>query len=187
MRKLGSHRPSPAMIVACIALIVAVGGSAYAATKIGTKQLKNGAVSTKKLKNNAVKEPKIGGGAVTSAKIKDGTIATIDVAGCKAGTELVNGSCFDSSPRPAATWFEATDACGAAGGSLPTVSEILATRNHPGFDLGVLGMQSSHWGSDVFDDAGTTKVLSVSDTGGVSLALAVNAVDRVFRCVYDRL
>ena len=50
-------RPSPAMVVAMIALIAAVSGSAYAAlskNSVGTKQLKKGAVHTSDLKNNAV-------------------------------------------------------------------------------------------------------------------------------------
>jgi hypothetical protein len=43
------RRPSPAMIVAIIALVGALGGGAYAAKKIGTKQLANKSVTTKKL------------------------------------------------------------------------------------------------------------------------------------------
>lgn len=44
------HRPSPAMVVALIALFVALSGGAYAAinlpaNSVGTKQLKNGAVT----------------------------------------------------------------------------------------------------------------------------------------------
>lgn len=39
MRKLFAKRPSPAMIVAMVALIAAVGGTAYAATKITYKTL----------------------------------------------------------------------------------------------------------------------------------------------------
>lgn len=47
--------PSPAMIVAMVALVVAMGGSAYAATKIGTKQIKNGAVTQPKLSSGLKK------------------------------------------------------------------------------------------------------------------------------------
>ena len=39
MRKLFKHRPSPAMIVAMIALIAAAGGTAYAAKKLTYKSL----------------------------------------------------------------------------------------------------------------------------------------------------
>lgn len=41
--------PSPAMIVAVVALIVALGGSAWAGMKIGTAQIKNKAVTPSKL------------------------------------------------------------------------------------------------------------------------------------------
>jgi hypothetical protein len=51
MRKLTGRlgRPSPAMIVAIVALFLGLGGGAYAAKKIGTKQLANKSVTTKKL------------------------------------------------------------------------------------------------------------------------------------------
>jgi len=54
------RRPSAAMIVACLALFVALGGASYAAVK-----LKPGSVKTKTIKNGAVKEAKIANGAVT--------------------------------------------------------------------------------------------------------------------------
>ncbi len=59
------HVPSPAMIVACVALFVAMGGTSYAAVtlaanSVGTKQLKNSAVTTAKIKNGAVGTTKIG-------------------------------------------------------------------------------------------------------------------------------
>jgi len=43
----------PGTIIAVIALRVALSGAGYAATKIGTAQLKNNAVATAKIKNNA--------------------------------------------------------------------------------------------------------------------------------------
>jgi hypothetical protein len=70
-------RPSPAMIVAVIALIAAVSGSAYAAlskNSVGTKQLKKGAVNTSDIKNNAVTGKKANEssfGQVPSAKSAD--------------------------------------------------------------------------------------------------------------------
>jgi hypothetical protein len=41
MRKLFKHRPSPAMIIAVIALIMSLGGSAYALSKKDKKQVRN--------------------------------------------------------------------------------------------------------------------------------------------------
>jgi hypothetical protein len=59
--------PSPAMVVAIIALIVGLGSGAYAA-KI---KLGKNVVKTKNIKNEAVTEAKIAKGAVSEAKIAD--------------------------------------------------------------------------------------------------------------------
>jgi hypothetical protein len=56
--------PSPALVVALIALFVALGGTSYAAIK-----LPKNSVGPKQLKNNAVTGSKIKNGAVTAAKI----------------------------------------------------------------------------------------------------------------------
>lgn len=81
MKGFLSRRPSPAMIVAILALVVAMAGTGYAALKlpknsVGTKQLKASSVTTAKLKKNAV----------TSAKIKKKTITGADVNLNKLGT-----------------------------------------------------------------------------------------------------
>jgi hypothetical protein len=59
------HVPSPSMIVACIALFVAMGGTSYAAIKlpansVGTKQIKNSAVTNGKLAKGAVGPARVG-------------------------------------------------------------------------------------------------------------------------------
>jgi len=46
--------PSPAMIVACTSLVVALGGTGYAATKINGSTLKNRSVPSAKLKRDSV-------------------------------------------------------------------------------------------------------------------------------------
>jgi hypothetical protein len=94
MRKM-LRLPSPAMAVSVTALVVALGGTSYAAVtlkanSVGTKQLKNGAVTTPKIANGAVTTPKIANGAVTTpkiangavtgAKVLDGSLTTADLA-----------------------------------------------------------------------------------------------------------
>lgn len=69
MVKLPSRLPSPAMVVALLALVVALGGSAYAASKIGTKDIRRGAVTAAKLRPGAVTGVKIRSGAVGARQI----------------------------------------------------------------------------------------------------------------------
>jgi hypothetical protein len=72
-------RPSHATAIAYLALFIALGSGAYAATQlpknsVGSKQLKKKAVTTAKLKDGAVTSPKLGNGAVTTAKIADNAV-----------------------------------------------------------------------------------------------------------------
>jgi hypothetical protein len=73
-------RPSPAMLVACLALFIALGSGAYA-VKL---KLKPNSVKTKNIRTGAVTERKIAAGAVSTAKFaataKAPTAATADNA-----------------------------------------------------------------------------------------------------------
>jgi hypothetical protein len=66
-------RPSPSMVVAFAALLVAMGGTGYAAVvlpanSVGSKQVKNQAVNGRKIATNAV----------SSGKVKDGSLLGVD-------------------------------------------------------------------------------------------------------------
>jgi hypothetical protein len=68
------RRPSPTLVVSVIALVVALGGTSYAAftlpkNSVGTKQLKDEAVTGTKIKSRAITSTKIKNGAVTKAKL----------------------------------------------------------------------------------------------------------------------
>jgi hypothetical protein len=77
MSKIRGKRPSPALVISVLALFVALGGSAYAAKKIGTKEIKANAVTTGKIKKNAVTTSKIKKEAVTGAKIKESSLGPV--------------------------------------------------------------------------------------------------------------
>jgi hypothetical protein len=73
MRKL-LRRPSPAMIVACLALLVALGGTSVAAVN----QLGRNTVATPQLVNGAVTNPKLRNNAVNSAKVANRSLLRVD-------------------------------------------------------------------------------------------------------------
>jgi len=74
------------MVVACIALLVALGGTSFAAAtqlarnSVGTPQLKDNTVTTLKIKNNAVTTPKIKNNAVNSQKVANRSLLRVDFA-----------------------------------------------------------------------------------------------------------
>jgi len=77
--------PSPSMIVACVALFVALGGTSYAAitlpaNSVGTEQIKKSAVTGAKVKNATLTGAKIASATLTGAKIADATLTGVDIA-----------------------------------------------------------------------------------------------------------
>jgi hypothetical protein len=78
-------RPTYANVTATLALFVALGGGAYAATalhanSIGSKQLRNNTIVTAKIKNNAVTGSKVLDGSLTGADINASTLGKVPSA-----------------------------------------------------------------------------------------------------------
>jgi hypothetical protein len=101
MRKLASRRPSPALVLAALALIVAVVGTAQAAP--GTKtvlvvrkgQIAKGAVGAKALGAGAVHPKALAAGAVTAAAIKAGAVGGVALAPDSVGAgQLAPGAVY---------------------------------------------------------------------------------------------
>lgn len=71
------RRPSPAMVVACLALLVALGGTSIAAV---SQLVPRNSVGTAQLRNNAVTTPKVRNGAITGAKVQNRSLRRVDFA-----------------------------------------------------------------------------------------------------------
>jgi hypothetical protein len=69
MNRFRLHRPSPAMIVALVALFVAMGGVGYAAFR-----LPNNSVGSKQIKANAVNSGKVKNGSLLAGDFKAGQL-----------------------------------------------------------------------------------------------------------------
>ncbi len=142
-------RPSPALVIAVIALICALSGTAWAAlgkNSVGSRQLKAKAVTTGKIANGAVNAAKVANGSLSGADINVAALGTVpkaasaDSAGnantvgghsaaCPGGTVLIRGICFDAAPNAAVpNQGQAADACAAKGGWLPAPMELYSTR-----------------------------------------------------------
>ncbi len=85
--------PSPALVIAVVALFVALGGTTYAATSLSANS-----VGTKQLKNNAVTGAKIKNGSVTTKKISKATVSGLEASA--AGSVLAFDAPATASPTP---------------------------------------------------------------------------------------
>jgi hypothetical protein len=91
------RRPTPATVIALIALFVALGGTGYAALKlprnsVGTKQLKANAVTGAKVKNGTLSSDDFGGTLPTGAQGPKGDTGA-------AGTNGTNGAKGDKGDK----------------------------------------------------------------------------------------
>ena len=74
------RRPSPALVIACISLLVAMGGTGYATAlqvprnSVGPAQLKTAAVTNPKLARNAVTSIKVANGSLVRADFRAGSL-----------------------------------------------------------------------------------------------------------------
>ncbi len=208
MRKFLLRRPSPALIVASLALFVALGGGAYAAFKlpknsVGSKQIKNGAVVNSKLANNSVGTAKLRNNSVTSSKINTSGLTVpnalhanaADTAtsattaanaikvngrnvGCAAGTVQFLGQCFETSTRAAADVFTASDTCKAAGGYLGDGFQLRSGRGGTPLTLDATG----EWISLFYVNGATSTAETIANGGGF---LNVGTLTtHPFRCVF---
>lgn len=65
------RRPSPALVISCIALVVACTGTAVGATLItSSAQIKNGAVTSGDIKNGSIQGADVKDGTITANKLK---------------------------------------------------------------------------------------------------------------------
>ncbi len=79
MGRLLRRRPSPAMIVALIALFVALGGSSYAVTKVGSKNIRSGAVNSRAIANNSIRSGDVRNESLTGRDAKNNSLTNSDI------------------------------------------------------------------------------------------------------------
>lgn len=200
------RRPSPAMVVAVIGVMIALTGTAFGAValgknSVGSRQLKSKSVTTGKIANNAINGAKVANGSLTGSDINVGALGTVPnaieatrageagtvgghAATCPGGSTLIRGLCFDTSPGPVvANVKAASDACAAKGGYLPTPLELYSVRGVLNLGTGV--------GSDVqltdsyFDNptTGTDYSTLVIDGSGTITQRPASEPGR-YTCVY---
>lgn len=171
MRRAFSSRPSPAMVVALLALFVALGGSGYAAVKVNGKNIKNRSIAGKKLGQNTVtgteiRESKLG--TVPSAKNATqlagrdptaflpigGTAANSNMLGGRdPGTFLSSGGTAVDSDKlgglPPSSWVRRE--CGQTSGQIKGVAAVEGSSSYtstftavPGYNCSGQSVESNH-------------------------------------------
>ena len=157
MKHLLRLRPSPAMVIACIALTVALGGTSYAAIK-----LPRNSVGTKQLKKNAVTGPKVKANTITGADVLESSLAEVPSAATAAtattATTATNATNATNAANAAAVSGNKVRGFSQVGGPTITNAQVL--------DLNGLQLYASCAGGAVTVTAKTT--LNDSEISAVS-------------------
>ena len=130
MKGLWARRPSPALVIALVALVCALTGTAWAAlgkNSVGTKQLKNGAVTSGKIKKEAVTANKVKKHSLTGTNINLAKLGTVPSA--TNATNAVNAQHAAS----AASATSATTAATASGLTPLEAVHFVGTPGEPPF------------------------------------------------------
>jgi hypothetical protein len=110
-------RPSPAMIVATVALFVALGGAAYAGfslpnNSVRSNHIVNGQVKTADLAVGAVNRARIKNNAVNSIKVADGGLEVADLSAAAQAALKGNAGPAGPAGTPATTLWAVVNANG---------------------------------------------------------------------------
>jgi hypothetical protein len=203
--------PSPALVVAGLALFVALGGTVYAAKKaridgkaVKVKSLPGNRLKLRSIPANRLKPGVLTGalggqsGPITGAEIDELTLGQVPEAahaisaenvnghgaGCLPGTQQFAGACWQSfSSETAVSAPAAANACAVQGGALPEALQLAAFSQQPGVVLD----SGTEWSSDipVFTDEDIFAVVTVSAGGNFDFSSQTSA--HKYRCVIPLL
>jgi hypothetical protein len=93
MSRIISRKPSAAMVVACVALFMALGGVGYAAATIGSAAIVDNSIRSKDVRNDNLRGKDVRNGSLKGPDVADGSLAGPDVAdGSLAGADVADDS-----------------------------------------------------------------------------------------------
>jgi hypothetical protein len=176
---------------------VLAGGSAWAASKIGTNEIEPGAVTAKKLHKNAVTTKKIKDDAVTGDKAKESSFGRVPDAAhaddatkldgqpasdyrlhCPGDLDRAGDLCYEVETRPAASYAGALKACALDQRRLPDAGELALVFDH------LSAQQPYQWTVGYFTD-GVSLAPVLGQTSSRDLLVTANSLpgNTAFRCV----
>lgn len=185
-----------ANVISLIALMVALGGAAYAVTvapknSVRSKSVKNNTLKGKDIKDGKLTGADVNGNSLDGSDIDEGSLAKVpkaedaDTVGghsaaCPTDTVEHLGWCYDSTGNPQGPFPTAVADCNSKGGSLPTLSQLAGIRELPGIDL---SDPDVHWADGAFQSpAGANRAMTFSD--GQVVASDPFLGPNSYRCVY---
>jgi hypothetical protein len=189
-------------VVATLALFVAIGGTSYAALRIGSRDIRdnsirsvdvrNNRITSRDIRNRGLRARDVGRDALGGGVIKESRLGRVPDAAllegqpganfrvrCPAGTIGKAGVCVEATARSPLPFGSSIGACSNEGRQLPDYAVL----RRVGEENGPLSSQPE-WTSSVYEgDPGELKVVLVTSNGGEDFSPALTATPRPFRCM----
>ena len=186
--------PSPALVISIIALGVALGGSAYAATQITSKEIRNGTIQNVDIKKGAIQSTRLSNGLQKILKRGSSLGGSSVSAADTASTEAIRKSGPEN--QPAGQLITVASMTIPAGAYVITANTVMTAFTGTTNPLEALfGSNGSRGGTCTLDAAGVTAVayqtIAVNDrqtpaTLGMQLTRTVGAPAEVrLQCAGD--
>ena len=186
-----------ANVMSTIAVFGVLGGGAWAASKIDTNQIENGAVTAKKLHKKAVTTKKIKNEAVTGDKAKESSFSQVPSAThaddatkldgrpasdyrlhCPGNLDRAGDLCYEVNPRPAASYTSALKACALDQRRLPSDGELALVFDHLG------APQDAQWVSGHWRESNSTFTAFLEENASRQIIPGgTDGFNAAFRCV----
>jgi len=186
-----------ANVMSTIGVFGVLGGGAWAASKIDTNQIENGAVTAKKLHKKAVTTKKIKNEAVTGDKAKESSFSQVPSAThaddatkldgqpasdyrlhCPGNLDRAGDLCYEVNPRPAASYTSALKACALDQRRLPSDGELALVFDHLG------APQDAQWVSGHWRESNSTFTAFLEENASRQIIPGgTNGFNAAFRCV----
>jgi hypothetical protein len=140
VKRLADRRPSPALVIACLALFVSLGGVSYgvATGSIDSREVKDNTVRTQDLRNNDIRGLDIRNSTVRTRDVALNTLTGADIneerldkVPAASNADTLGGLGSDAFLRPDGTGFQAL--------TLGTGWETAPGEAAPSFDVDPLG------------------------------------------------
>jgi hypothetical protein len=206
LEKLRQHL-TYANVTATLALFIALGGSSYAALRVGSREIADNSIRSRDVRNHTLTRHDLARNTLDGTVVRESGLRRVPRAAladnadrlggvtaadlkvkCPPDTLPIAGVCVETQPRPAIAYGNAEEQCSRAGNPpgpgrrLPTHGELLAALQ--GFDLAAGGELTG----DVMPSSttpGEVDVLYVTTkTGGVGVTSDTDAGKKAFRCVF---
>jgi hypothetical protein len=206
LEKLRQHL-TYANVTATLALFIALGGSSYAALRVGSREIADNSVRSRDVKNHTLTRHDLARNTLDGTVIRESRLGRVPRAAraddaqrvgglaasdlklkCPPDTLTIAALCVERQPRAAVAYDTAVVQCSTAGGNPPGFGRRLPT--HGELRAALQGLTLAPGGEltgDVWPDtSGQLQVLYVTSQGGsVGVTPDTDAGKKAFRCVFD--